>query len=76
MKVSRNRILFCLVVIIVLISGTIAMWTFRSHKPKFSGPPIKISLGTIPAELSSLIWVAEDRGFFAQNGLDCNDEGV
>ena len=70
MNVSRNRILLCLVVIIVLISGTIAMWTFHSKKPKFSGPPIKISLGTIPAELSSLIWVAEDSGFFTENGLD------
>jgi NitT/TauT family transport system substrate-binding protein len=68
-KVSRNRILLCLVVFIVLISGTIAMWTFRSHKPKFSGPPVQIVLGTIPHELSSLIWVAEDRGYFAQNGL-------
>ena len=80
MKVSRNRITLCLVVIIVLISGTIAMWTFHSQKPKFLGPLIKISLRTVPFELSSPIWVAEDRGFFAENGLDVTikeyDSGV
>jgi len=68
-KVSRNRILLSLVVIIVLISGTIAMWTFHSQKPRFSGPPEKLALGVVPSVFSLFIWVAEDQDFFGKNGL-------
>jgi NitT/TauT family transport system substrate-binding protein len=54
----------------VLISGTIATWTFRSQAPKFSGPLEKLALGVFPSLYSLFIWVAEDQDFFKKNGLD------
>ncbi|MBM3298563.1 MAG: ABC transporter substrate-binding protein [Deltaproteobacteria bacterium] len=68
---SPRRLVVALIIVVVLsMAGGIAIWATRSPGPTFSGPPEQVRLGTIPAELSALIWIAEDRGYFAENGLD------
>jgi ABC-type nitrate/sulfonate/bicarbonate transport system substrate-binding protein len=37
---------------------------------KYSGPPESITIGVIPSEYSTLIWIAEDQHFFSDNGLN------
>jgi ABC-type nitrate/sulfonate/bicarbonate transport system substrate-binding protein len=38
----------------------------------YSGPVETITLATVPLEPSTLIFIAEEQGFFLQNGLDVN----
>jgi len=38
--------------------------------PGYSGPVESITIGSAPLESSALIYIAEERGFFAENGLD------
>ncbi|MFH1114462.1 MAG: ABC transporter substrate-binding protein [Pseudomonadota bacterium] len=74
MNLPRRIVVPLIIVVISLMAVGIAIWTTRSQAPKFSGPPEKLILGTCPLELSSLIWVAGDRGYFAENGLDVTIE--
>ena len=52
---------------IVLIAGA---WLTRSKPPAYTGPIEQITLGSSPNSYSLLLVLAEERGFFAQNGLD------
>jgi ABC-type nitrate/sulfonate/bicarbonate transport system substrate-binding protein len=70
MNVSRKVTLSLVIAVLLLIVGGIAFWNKLGTGPKFSGPPEKIRLGTIPAEYSALIWLAQDLGYFRGRGLD------
>jgi ABC-type nitrate/sulfonate/bicarbonate transport system substrate-binding protein len=52
---------------VAIISGA---WYLQKVPQTFTGPPESITIATIPSEYSTLIWVAEDQGFFKQNGLN------
>lgn len=68
---SKNKIIILMTTLgFVAASVALAIWTTREPALKVTGPSAKIRLGTIPAELSTLIWVAENRGYFAEHGLD------
>jgi ABC-type nitrate/sulfonate/bicarbonate transport system substrate-binding protein len=63
-------ILPLLLVGVLLIAGGIFIWTSRERVQEVVGTQEKVSLGTIESGRSSLIWVAQDRGFFTKQGLD------
>ncbi len=67
---SRNKIIILMTLAFVASAAALAIWATRSETPKVTGPPAKIRLGLGPGEHSALIWVAENRGYFAENGLD------
>lgn len=69
MKLSRDKILALIIVVAVLACG-IAIWSSWGPAPKFRGPLEKVVLGTCPIEQSTLLWVAEDKGYFTESGLD------
>jgi ABC-type nitrate/sulfonate/bicarbonate transport system substrate-binding protein len=52
---------------VAIISGA---WYLQKVPQTFTGPPESITIATIPSEYSTLLWVAEDQGFFKQNGLN------
>jgi len=52
---------------VAIISGA---WYLQEVPQTFTGPPESITIATIPSEYSTLLWVAEDQGFFKQNGLN------
>jgi ABC-type nitrate/sulfonate/bicarbonate transport system substrate-binding protein len=58
-------ILIALIVVILL-----GVWYVQKPPEKYSGPPESISIAIIPSEYSTLLWIAEDQGFFKQNGLN------
>jgi NitT/TauT family transport system substrate-binding protein len=75
------------VLVIVLIAVAIAavsvgsyyIWKNQSQKPeKYTGPVEKVRLGTSATgpDLSLLISVAEDQGYFGSNGLDVVDTSL
>ncbi len=67
---SRNRIIIVIAFGLVAVTVALAIWVTREPALKVTGPPAKIRLGLGPGEHSALIWVAENRGYFAENGLD------
>ncbi|RPI72330.1 MAG: hypothetical protein EHM45_22390 [Desulfobacteraceae bacterium] len=48
---------------------TVAAWYARSSSRKFSGEPEAIRIAYSPFISATLFWIAEERGFFAENGL-------
>ena len=56
---------------IVMAAGAgIGIWLAVRSPAKYSGPAEEVSLGVYPGEISALVYVAEDQGYFADNGLD------
>ncbi len=45
-------------------------WLSQEQPKKYDGPVEKISIGATTQELSTLIWIAEEKGYFEENGLD------
>ena len=58
-----------LVVLAALAIGGYFWWT-KTQPAKYTGPVEKVTMGVGVAPLSLLIWVAENEGYFADNGLD------
>jgi len=60
-----------LVAVIVIGSGIGSyFWLSQEQPERFTGPVEKVTIGVGVAPLSLLIWVAENEGYFADNGLD------
>lgn len=59
----------------VLISGVLAgvvaiLFGWQAVSPgRFSGPVESLTLAYVPTEAAALVFIAEDRGFFADNGV-------
>ncbi|MBI5249803.1 MAG: ABC transporter substrate-binding protein [Desulfomonile tiedjei] len=66
-SIGKKKTCALIVAFSLLLILAIILW--HGHTPKVSGTSEKVTLGTV-LEFSSLIWVAEDRGFFSQSGLD------
>ena len=45
-------------------------WLDREQPEKYTGPLEKISIGATTQELSTLIWIAAEKGYFEENGLN------
>ncbi|MDD1676421.1 MAG: NrtA/SsuA/CpmA family ABC transporter substrate-binding protein [Methanomicrobiales archaeon] len=59
---------FGLAIVIVLVS--IGVWYSGNSAPSYPGIPEPVTIGVKPAEDIALFYIAEDRGFFAKNGLN------
>ena len=55
---------------IILVVIGISAGGCQEPTGKYTGPVEKISIGTTTQELSTLIWIAEEKGYFEENGLD------
>jgi ABC-type nitrate/sulfonate/bicarbonate transport system substrate-binding protein len=53
---------------IVLIGG--GVWYLQNSPQKFSGPPEPVTIGTTPSLSSTLILIADGKGFFTRHGLN------
>jgi ABC-type nitrate/sulfonate/bicarbonate transport system substrate-binding protein len=67
---KRTTIAIILVSVAVFAVGVIILISKPTIPQKYSGPPAKVILGTSPFDSSGLIWIAEDEGYFARNGLN------
>lgn len=73
MKPTLRRYLALMLGILAL--GAVAtlcvvFWIASSKTPTFSGPVEKLTLGNMLSERSALIFIAEDKGYFKDSGLD------
>lgn len=66
-----NKIVAAAIAVIfaVTLLGS-GQWPFSNSGTTYSGTPLPITIGISSYELSSLIYIAENQGFFAGNGLD------
>ena len=62
-------------VIAIMSSIGSAVWPFPNFGTTDSGNPEHVIIGTSPVEGSSLIYIAEDQGYFAKNGLNVTIQG-
>lgn len=66
-----KTLLLILILIIVAVGLYLGFGNkFLPKPPKYTGPVEKVTLGKVNAEDSALILVAQDKGFFAENGLE------
>jgi len=65
-----KKIIFALIVIAVAIEGYVLLQTYLNPAKKYSGPMEKITLGVEKSLLPSLVWIAENKGYFTENGVD------
>lgn len=59
-----------IVAIAVLVMAGFGAWYFMNHSITDTEEPEPVIIRTTIQELAGLIFIAEDRGFFAQNGLN------
>jgi ABC-type nitrate/sulfonate/bicarbonate transport system substrate-binding protein len=66
---KKNLIIIGILLIlgVAILSGA---WYLQTLPHTYSGPPDSVTLGILPSEYSTLIWIADDQGFFSRNGLD------
>ena len=68
MTFTKAQRIFIGIAIIVVIG--ISVGGCQEQTEKYTGPVEKISIGATTQELSTLIWIAEEKGYFEENGLD------
>ena len=60
-------------VFIIIIAATLLLaagvWFLSVLPPENSGPLVPVTIGTTPFEVSGLIFIAEDQGYFEKNGI-------
>lgn len=70
---NMKKIIIPIIIVIIILAGFLTWYSFSQKQPeKYTGPVEKIRLGT-PVQgpdLSLLILIAEDQGYFVSNGLD------
>ncbi len=66
----KNKLYISAGISIVLVLIGISVVGCQEQVERYTGPIEKISVGATTQELSTLIWIAEERGYFEENGLD------
>lgn len=73
MNKKRRLIFAVLVIIIITLVAASGVWYLqKSAKQKYIGPAEKVTMGVYKGEFSSLVFIAENQGFFKDNGLEVN----
>jgi len=81
MKMETKTILIALISIIAILIGGYYLTqktmpgiggflSLTEEGPRYIGPVEKISIGATTQELSTLIWIADEKGYFRENGLN------
>ena len=67
---ARRLTIGLIAAVVALGLAGIGAWYFSQGEKQYSGPVEKVTIGVGPAPFSLPIWVAENEGYFADNGLD------
>jgi len=66
----KNKLYTSAGIAVILVVIGISVGVYQEQTEKYTGPVEKISIGATTQELSTLIWIAEEKGYFEENGLD------
>jgi NitT/TauT family transport system substrate-binding protein len=67
---NKKTLIGIIIVIVIIILGIGFYWFIQKQAKKYTGPVEKIIIGATAQELSALIWIAEEKGYFEENGLE------
>ncbi|MDP3726106.1 MAG: NrtA/SsuA/CpmA family ABC transporter substrate-binding protein [bacterium] len=65
----NKKIIISSVVILIIVTGFIWWRGMPTSAPKYTGPVEKVTVSNTE-EYSTLIWIAENQGYFRDNGLE------
>ncbi len=57
-------------VIAVVVLVGVSVWSLQNSQENHEAKPESITIGSLPYDYSALIFIADDQGFFAKNGLN------
>jgi ABC-type nitrate/sulfonate/bicarbonate transport system substrate-binding protein len=66
---KRSTVAIILFILVACVAAGIIVLSQLTTSKKYSGTPAHITIGTSLIDASGLIWIAEDQGYFAENGL-------
>lgn len=72
---SKKTLIGIIIIVVVVALGVSFYWFTQKQTKDFTGEIKKVSIGATTQELSTLIWIADDQGYFAQNGLEATVKG-
>ena len=67
---NKKIILIVIVIVIIALGAGSYFWLGLKQPEKYTGPVEKIIFGVETSLLPSAVWVAENRGYFQEQGLD------
>jgi ABC-type nitrate/sulfonate/bicarbonate transport system substrate-binding protein len=67
---SRKRAATILVVVVLIVAVTLSLFFYLNSQKPYAGPVESITVGLLPNELNSLIYVADTQQYFSSNGLN------
>ena len=67
---SRSWIWILVVIIALVLAVGGNLWLSQEKPEKFTGPVEKITLAAYAGDTGALVYVAEDQGYFEENGLE------
>ncbi len=70
----KKRSLIIFAVIILVIAIVLSSFVYLNSQKPYSGNVASITIGTLPNETNSLIYVANNQKYFAANGIDITFE--
>ena len=70
MSKKLSGLIVIIVLIVLAIEGYFLFQTYQNPAKKFSGEMEKITLGVEKSLLPSLVWIAENKGYFTENGVE------
>ena len=65
-----KKFIIVLIGIVVVVEGYVLLQTYLNPAKKYSGPMEKMTVGVEKSLLPSLVWIAENKGYFALNGVE------
>jgi ABC-type nitrate/sulfonate/bicarbonate transport system substrate-binding protein len=67
---KRSTIAVVLLGLVLCVAVGVFVISQLTIPTKYTGPPAQVTIGTALFEVSGLIWIAEEQGYFAENGLN------
>jgi NitT/TauT family transport system substrate-binding protein len=69
MGYQNKKILMVAVAVILVLLITVSSFFYLDSQKPYSGKTSSLTLGIYPSEYSSLIYIANDQGYFSDNGI-------
>lgn len=66
---SNQKIIWPGIMVLLLVALVMAVVALQERRSKYPGPPDDLSIGITASEYSALVIIADERGFFKENGL-------
>jgi ABC-type nitrate/sulfonate/bicarbonate transport system substrate-binding protein len=70
MQYHRKQVLIVVAVAILVILVTLSSFFYLDSQKPYKGKIESVALGIYPSEYSSLIYIANDQGYFSNNGIN------